>query len=652
MVSLKKFRSWLLASVVVLVGFNAFPVLAQEDFIVTVGQDKVFTEFNYHDAWFENDPNNPEPWPDEREAYSKGNIARVSLLATPGHAGIAHAWTGVWFEWNLGQYTWEEVKSWPIKVTIEFSYQISAYWIQGYGSANAGVHPYYFTPPWYDLYDLIGYETGESGSRGKSVIETYRTTVEELEGFGRRIVVQAHCQAHSVYKEDEQGNPIGTTHNSSTNVTINSIKIEFTELPTIIITKAKMVSPTELGMAVKVLFPEDSAEERRFVKFTATVNNQPIGEIFDITEITVPGEESKIGVDINDNLDPKTPLRINLKKWQVERFTKNEKFELAAVAYIEDGIQSDPDTKEVEILLPAVIIHGIMAQPGSPLPVWLQRRLNPFLSKPLAYWPLIKYLETNTRGDFATGYDIESETAFGEKKYRTLWFFSYDSIRGTPESVAAKLEMLISKITSQTEAFNYANKVSLIGYSLGGLVGRYYIATYGGSDKIHRLIMVGTPNNGSSRFYTQLSGWSKDRIEKILNKMPLLSWFIPTYDVLYENYTDYPYYPLIPFIDNSFPNDPLPANVAYHSIYGVGQKTFRALIVDIKKDWYVVEWKEVLDNWGTLSSPGDMTVPEEGAKLPWAESNLPVNNNLTHPLLPADSEVQSKILYECLLQDN
>lgn len=426
---------------------------------------------------------------------------------------------------------------------------------------------------------------------------------------------------------------------------------EVTELPPVKITKAKMVSPTELGIAVKVWFPEYLENNRRFVKFNATINEQPIEEIIDITDYIEPGKEVEIGVDINGNLDPDTPLRIDLKQWQVVRFTKNEKFELMAVTYTEYGIQSAPDAKEVEILLPVAIIHGIMAEPGSPLPVWLQRFLNPFLSKPLAYWPLIKYLERETSGDFITGYDIESETASGEKKYRTLWLFTYDSVTGTPEGVAEALEILIDKITSQEEAFNYANKINLIGHSLGGLVGRYYTATYGGSDTIHRLIMVGTPNNGSSRFYTQSSGWSREYIEKILNKMPFLSWFIPTYDALYDNYTDYPYNPLTPFIDNSFPNHPLPANVAYHSIYGIGQKTFRALIVNIKKDWYVVEWKKVRRHWRTLSSPGDMTVPEEGAKLHWEESNMPVNNNLTHALLPADPEVRKTILYECLLQD-
>ena len=43
--------------------FNAPLVSAQEDFIVTVGQNKGFTEYSYRNSWFEDDPDNPEHWP-------------------------------------------------------------------------------------------------------------------------------------------------------------------------------------------------------------------------------------------------------------------------------------------------------------------------------------------------------------------------------------------------------------------------------------------------------------------------------------------------------------------------------------------------------------------------------------------------------------
>jgi uncharacterized repeat protein (TIGR01451 family) len=201
--------------------------------IVTVGVDKVITEFNQHDTRFEDDPNNPPPWPDVREAYSEGNAAGVSLLAISGEAGVAKARVGVYFDWDLGSYTWEEVQDWPVSVTFDFSHVIEANWDDGYGSANAAVGragggtsgggtP---TPagPWYDR---IGFETGEHGTREGSAVETFTTavdgsplTVGKLEELSRILAMGVYCQVHTT--------PEGYTSSSSADVQLNSITIDF-----------------------------------------------------------------------------------------------------------------------------------------------------------------------------------------------------------------------------------------------------------------------------------------------------------------------------------------------------------------------------------------------------------------------------------------
>ncbi|MCD6412452.1 hypothetical protein J7K91_02135 [bacterium] len=614
------------------VSFKGVSVLAQENFVVRIGEDKTFTEFNYHQAWFEDDPNNPLPWPEEREAISEGNTAYVFLKATPSHAGEAHAMVGVNFEWDLKDYQWEEVKNWPIEVTIDFSYKIEAYWVEGNGSANAGVEVVGLEES--DWYDFIGRETGEMGERSREVSETYQTTIEEL---GNLVLLHACSQAHSA---------TSTVHYSSSKIVVKRIKIEFLTPPKIELLSAKMVSPTELGIAVKVWFPETSENYSRFIKFNATINGQPIEEEIDITGLIQLGEEVKIGIDPSGNLDPATPLKIDLKKWKVKRFTKNEKFILRAIAYFKDGPVSEPDEKEVKILLPTIVIHGLMAKPGGLLPIWLQRFLSRFLSFFFAYHNFMHYLQKETRGDFITGYDIE------EGRYKTLWWFSYDSIKGTPQGVAQKLDELITQqIIDPEKGMTYAAKVNLIGHSLGGLVARYYTASWGGAEKVHRVIMIGAPNNGSSKFYLASSGWSRERVERCLTQMPFFGWFIPTYEALYDRYEDYPEHPLKPFIPNSFPRDPLPKNVIYHNIYGTTQTTARALIVEVKNGWYQVEKRETRKHWKELSSPGDGTVPVEGARLLGGVINLPVKNVLSHASLPADPIVKKVVLYDCLLQD-
>lgn len=70
-----------------------------------IGEGITIIEMNHHDSWFEDDSNNPLPWPDQREAYSRGNTAYVSLTATPEHAGEAEAFIGINFDWDLGPYS-------------------------------------------------------------------------------------------------------------------------------------------------------------------------------------------------------------------------------------------------------------------------------------------------------------------------------------------------------------------------------------------------------------------------------------------------------------------------------------------------------------------------------------------------------------------
>jgi len=186
-----------------------------------VGENATITEMNYHDSWFENDPNNPEPWPDQREAYSRGNTAYVSLTATPEHAGEAEAFIGINFDWDLGPYSWDQVRDWPVNVTFNFSYNISAHWVEGNGSGNAGIDIRGFIDPWYDW---IGFESGEVGTRGNTISEMYHAKLDKL---GDKIILQVGCQAHSCCYPDENGDLVCANSDSMAKVTVQSIKIEF-----------------------------------------------------------------------------------------------------------------------------------------------------------------------------------------------------------------------------------------------------------------------------------------------------------------------------------------------------------------------------------------------------------------------------------------
>jgi hypothetical protein len=200
------------------------PTFGQENFLVPIGKTKVFTEFNIHLAWFE-DGDWGTPWPEIREASSEGNSAHVLLTAKPipnsprgGESGMAFAWAGVQFNWDLGQHKLEEVQYWPIRLTYNFSYVISAQWQPSNNSANALINYNNCSTERYGRnYDYIGHHIGTSGMRSNTVSVSYITTVSEIETMQRQIAMEAKCQAQSA----------SITSDSYANLTIHSIKIEF-----------------------------------------------------------------------------------------------------------------------------------------------------------------------------------------------------------------------------------------------------------------------------------------------------------------------------------------------------------------------------------------------------------------------------------------
>lgn len=77
--------------------------------------------------------------------------------------------------------------------------------------------------------------------------------------------------------------------------------------------------------------------------------------------------------------------------------------------------------------------------------------------------------------------------------FTSVHSFSYNPLgKGIPE-LAACVERRVEQILIETGA----RKIHLIGHSLGGLLGRYFIEQMGGADRVHSLITLGTPHNGT-----------------------------------------------------------------------------------------------------------------------------------------------------------
>ena len=189
-----------------------FPA-SEEDFVIKIGENKTFTEFNYHFSEFLPDPNNVLPWPPVREKYSDNNMARVSVTASPNQAGTEHAKIGVNYSWDPDGKSWDQVKDIPVRVTLAYSYEIQAHYMDGYGSANANFAHSLMNSPIH-----IGFETGDQGTLADIVQETFTTTPEQL---GECIRFRVDCGAHTV------GDSPYEAHSSQAQVVIDYIKIEF-----------------------------------------------------------------------------------------------------------------------------------------------------------------------------------------------------------------------------------------------------------------------------------------------------------------------------------------------------------------------------------------------------------------------------------------
>lgn len=200
---------------------TAIPVAAQENFILKMGKDKIFEEYNYFDYWTEDYGQAPLPPAEDLVAQQAGSQASVSVRATPGHEGGLRANFGVLFQWDLDGWPWNQVNTRFMRLTIDFSYTLECYWEPFSGSAHSAI-TYPFNPqgPWLHL-------LGDDEPPGlNQVPETRRSVqyimqVQQLENFGRRIYLHLYAHGHSA-----TSGPWSTNH-GLTHVTIHSIRVEF-----------------------------------------------------------------------------------------------------------------------------------------------------------------------------------------------------------------------------------------------------------------------------------------------------------------------------------------------------------------------------------------------------------------------------------------
>jgi triacylglycerol esterase/lipase EstA (alpha/beta hydrolase family) len=147
---------------------------------------------------------------------------------------------------------------------------------------------------------------------------------------------------------------------------------------------------------------------------------------------------------------------------------------------------------------PVLMIHGFFGTRGSMYP--LERRLN------------------------ADGFCVFSFN---------LGTFNTRDIRSSAFLIHRKIESILAQTS--------VKRIDILGHSMGGLIGLYYVKKLGGADKVRKLIMMGTPLRGT---------WAAAAGIATLGLFSSSSWqLLPGSDFLRELETG-----------------PLPPNVEYYTI--------------------------------------------------------------------------------------
>ncbi|HEU5483558.1 MAG TPA: alpha/beta fold hydrolase [Microlunatus sp.] len=85
------------------------------------------------------------------------------------------------------------------------------------------------------------------------------------------------------------------------------------------------------------------------------------------------------------------------------------------------------------------------------------------------------------------------ERALRRRGFTDLSSFDYGLLTSDVRSTAQDLAVAVEKLVEESGA----DRVHVIGHSLGGLISRYYVQRMGGHERVHTVVTLGTPHQGT-----------------------------------------------------------------------------------------------------------------------------------------------------------
>ena len=454
-------------------------------------------------------------------------------------------------------------------------------------------------------------------------------------GDGNTIAIEDKVMTHVYAEAGNYAIMLTVTDDGGLTASISEV-IGIALLPTVEITEARMVSPSILGIDATVWFPDSDPEEGpRYVELRATINGQSVREQINVTGSVRPGETEAIEwantkllqIDLANTHDEDDNSVV------VPRFSKNEEFNLTAVAWSPSSGRSEVAEKGVEIRLPVIILHGYVHPWGYPVlsEVPILYWIGKSISYDIAYKGLSEFLQDRNYSK--------------NKEYRTLWDpwnWTYtDPNKATSDTILRDLDSLFRKV----EKYSYAQKANLIGHSFGGLVAGYYASVR--PERVNIAITAGTPHEGTTRFFTILFSdyASKEKADKKFeiskHGESIILWTVPKYECLKDrsgNWIQKPY-------ESTFNYGPAPG-VTYYSFYSMSHSTEEWLFLDRvegKKDgtWYKIAMNGEIPL--ATYSFGDDYMLADSAKAFGIPMLITEPYNSEHALLLNNQQLQNEV---------
>lgn len=84
-----------------------------------------------------------------------------------------------------------------------------------------------------------------------------------------------------------------------------------------------------------------------------------------------------------------------------------------------------------------------------------------------------------------------------KRGFNSIFAMNYSMLTMDIRAAALRLSEEVEAIVAET---GY-ERIHIIGHSLGGLIARYYVTRLGGDDRVHTLVTLGTPHQGSYLAY-------------------------------------------------------------------------------------------------------------------------------------------------------